>query len=539
MKGASKMAELDEKKLARLNAFEISARMLGIAEENAKGGVFLNAGRGNPNWINTNARLANNLLVEFGVQEAQRTFSACDLAGYTDEAGIVERFAHFLDEKKDDEAAKFLQQALDYVTGNLHQDRQSVIAEWTNGAIGNNYPVPSRVLQHTEVILNHYLQATLYNDTPLADQTRLFPTEGGTAAIVYIFNSLKENKLIQPGDKIAMNTPIFTPYLQIPELNDYELVEVDLSSKEENNWQIPADEIKKLRNPAIKALFVVNPSNPGAHAFSANVLAEIKKMVALNPELMIITDDVYGPFIQNFKSIYAVAPYNTLLVYSFSKLYGATGWRLGLIALNEENVFNHLMEKLPASAQHELEKRLAKISLDVKHMHFIDRIVADSRSIGLSHTGGLSTPQQIQMTLFALDHLVNLKADEYTNQAKALVAKRYATLMNTLELPTDDQPDNTKYYVMVNIYELAEKNYGAAFRKYLTNDFQEIDFLLNLAKKNGVVLMDGLGFGSQPGYIRISQANLPTEDYALIGQQILSCLHEYYEKFQQTLENNG
>jgi aspartate 4-decarboxylase len=91
---------------------------------------------------------------------------------------------------------------------------------------------------------------------------------------------------------------------------------------------------------------------------------------------------------------------------------------------------------------------------------------------------------------------------------------------------------------MINIYELAEKNYGAAFRKYLTNDFQEIDFLLNLAKKNGVVLMDGLGFGSQPGYIRISQANLPTDDYALIGQQILACLHEYYEKFQQTLENN-
>lgn len=437
------MPDLDEKKLARLNAFEISARMLGMAEENAKGGVFLNAGRGNPNWINTNARLANNLLVEFGVQEAQRTFNTGDLAGYTDEKGIVERFALFLDEKKDDEVAKFLQRALNYVTETLKQDRQSVIAEWTNGAIGNNYPVPSRVLQHTEVILNHYLQATLYNGIPLADQTRLFPTEGGTAAIVYIFNSLKENKLIQPGDKIAMNTPIFTPYLQIPELNDYELVEVDLSSKEENNWQIPADEIEKLRDSAIKALFVVNPSNPGAHAFSASVLDEIKKMVALNPELMIITDDVYGPFIQNFKSIYAVVPYNTLLVYSFSKLYGATGWRLGLIALNEENVFNHLIEKLPASAQHELEKRLAKISLDVKHMHFIDRIVADSRSIGLSHTGGLSTPQQIQMMLFALDHLVNLKADDYTNQAKFLVAKRYAKLMNALGLPLDDQPDNT------------------------------------------------------------------------------------------------
>ncbi len=35
---------------------------------------------------------------------------------------------------------------------------------------------------------------------------------GGTAAICYIFNSLKENGLIKAGDKIAINTPIFTPY---------------------------------------------------------------------------------------------------------------------------------------------------------------------------------------------------------------------------------------------------------------------------------------------------------------------------------------
>lgn len=96
-----------------------------------------------------------------------------------------------------------------------------------DGVIGNNYPVPSRVLKNAEVIINQYLQSALYNGVTLADQTQLFPTEGGTAAIVYIFNSLKENKLIEAGDKIAINTPIFTPYLQIPELNDYEMVEID------------------------------------------------------------------------------------------------------------------------------------------------------------------------------------------------------------------------------------------------------------------------------------------------------------------------
>ncbi|MBU5584076.1 aminotransferase class I/II-fold pyridoxal phosphate-dependent enzyme, partial [Enterococcus sp. S181_ASV_20] len=97
-------------------------------------------------------------------------------------------------------------------------------------------------------------------------------TEGGTAAIVYIFNSLKENKLIKQGDKIAINTPIFTPYLQIPELNDYEMVEVDLRSDEEHNWEIQASELDKLKDPEIKAFFAVNPSNPGAMAFDDTAL---------------------------------------------------------------------------------------------------------------------------------------------------------------------------------------------------------------------------------------------------------------------------
>jgi len=40
---------------------------------------------------------------------------------------------------------------------------------------------------------------------------------------------------------------------------------------------------------------------------------------------MIVTDDVYGTFTDDFVSLFAVLPRNTLLVYSFSKFFGATG----------------------------------------------------------------------------------------------------------------------------------------------------------------------------------------------------------------------
>lgn len=525
------MDKKEEEKLEKLGAFEISNQMLSLAQKNEKSNIFLNAGRGNPNWINKKARLAFNRLVEFGVMESERTMNTGDLAGYTELTGIRERFEAFLNPEKNPIDA-FWTDVLTYMKNELHLDQDEVVKEFVDGAIGNNYPVPSRVLKNSEVIINQYLQAALYHGVDLANKTNVFPTEGGTAAIVYIFNSLKENKLIKPGDKIVINTPIFTPYIQIPTLNDYEMVELDLSSKEENDWEISPVEIDKLQDPSIKAFFIVNPSNPGSKAFDAKALAEIKKAVAKNPNLMIITDDVYGTFVNDFQTVYSVVPYNTLLVYSYSKLFGATGWRLGVIAAHQDNVFDKLISQLPTKDQEALAKRYSLVTMEPEKMKFLDRLVADSRSIGLYHTAGLSTPQQIMEVLFSLTHLVSKDAkDAYFASAKSLVDQRYRDLHEALGYPVDDSVENAKYYSIIDVYRLAEVRYGKEFSAYLKNNFEQVDFLLNLAQKNGVVLMDGVGFGAEAGDLRVSEANLPTEDYRLIGHQVLELLEEYHQKF--------
>lgn len=192
---------------------------------------------------------------------------------------------------------------INYSQNQLHIKPDDLVQELVDGALGNNYPVPSRILYNTESFINEYLTKALFHGVNLAATTDIFPTEGGMAAIVYIFNSLRENHLLKPGDKIAINTPIFTPYLQIPTLNDFELQEVDLRSTEANNWEINPLEINRLKDKAIKALFLVNPSNPGAMAFDKVALAAIKKMVAANPDLIIITDDYDSVIFINLPSV--------------------------------------------------------------------------------------------------------------------------------------------------------------------------------------------------------------------------------------------
>lgn len=519
-----------EKKLEGLGAFEISSKMLKLAQNNEKHNAFLNAGRGNPNWINTQGRLALSRIIEFGVFESRRTIKDGNLAGYTTLDGIYERFIAFLDGSH--EADKFLCDAIDYSIKNLNVDKDELVKEFVDGAIANNYPVPSRCLVNTEKILNMYLEKELYSGTKLAKETNIFPTEGGTAAICYIFNSLKENGLIKAGDKIAINTPIFTPYLQIPELKDYEMVEVDLRSKEENNWIIDSDELDKLKDKDIKALFFVNPSNPASKALSEEALNHIANIVKERKDLIIITDDVYGTFVEDFKTIYSVAPYNTLLVYSFSKLYGATGWRLGLIAANENNVFDDLISKLPEEKLNDLDARYGLVTLEPRKLKFIDRLVADSRSVGLYHTSGLSTPQQIQMALFALSALLTEGKDQYIESSKKLVRARYHDLFTTLGVKEDNTRENAKYYSLIDIYELASNLYDENFKEYLKENFEPIDFLLRLAEMNGVVLMEGVGFGATPGTLRVSEANLPDDAYKKIAKQVLELLSEYYDKYK-------
>lgn len=519
-----------EKELEGLGAFEVSRKMLQLAKNNEKHNPFLNAGRGNPNWINTQGRLGLSRIIEFGVIESRKTMNDRNLAGYTTLDGIHDRFMAFLDDSH--EADKFLREAIAYSIRNLNVDKDVLVKEFVDGAIANNYPIPSRCLVNTEKILNMYLQKELYNGVNLDKETSLFPTEGGTAAICYIFNSLKENGLIKPGDKIALNTPIFTPYLQIPELQDYELIEVDLRSKEENNWIIDPAELDKLNDKEIKALFFVNPSNPGSKALPEEVLNHIANLVKERKDLIILTDDVYGTFVDGFQTIYAVAPYNTLLVYSFSKLYGATGWRLGLIGANENNVFDDLISKLPEEKLKELDARYGLVTLEPRKLKFIDRLVADSRSVGLYHTSGLSTPQQIQMALFALSALLTEGKDPYIESSKKLVGSRYNDLFTTLGIKEDNSRENAKYYSLIDIYKIATNLYSEEFTAYLKDNFEPIDFLLRLAEMNGVVLMEGVGFGATPGTLRVSQANLPDNAYKKIAKQILELLSEYHDKFK-------
>ena len=59
----------------------------------------------------------------------------------------------------------------------------------------------------------------------------------------------------------------------------------------------------------------------------------------------------------------------------------------------------------------------------------------------------------------------------------------------------------------------------------------------DLAGRKGVVLMYGPGFSAPGGTVRVSLANLNTEDYAQIARRLFELLDEYYAESGIALAN--
>jgi aspartate 4-decarboxylase len=533
-----------QSELLKLSPFELKDELINLAEdaERDQTAQFLNAGRGNPNWICTTPREAFGTLLRFGIEEARRDIALPDLGRKVVKApGLAGRYEHFLDNNPKAPGVKLLREAWRHGVHDLKLDPETFAYELVEGVAGDMYPVPGRMLRCCERIVHEFLAREMCAGRPPAGKFDLFAVEGGTAAMCYIFDSLMQNGLLHRGDSIALAVPTFTPYIEIAHMERFafKVVNVDAGSECRKDgghtWQYADSEISKLADKRIKAFFLVNPSNPPSFAIRRQ---SMKKLVSLvkskRPDLIIITDDVYGTFVPGFRSIMAELPQNTICVYSYSKHFGCTGWRLGVIAIHEDNVLDQMLARLPAKARAALGRRYSPITLEPAKLKFIDRMVADSRMVALNHTAGLSLPQQIQMMLFSAFALLD-KSDSYKTLCQLIVRRRFDALLEGLGLRLPPDKDRAGYYVELDLMVWAAKEYGDDFAKFLRKNYECTDVLFRLAEHSGIVLMHGGGFGGPDWSVRVSLANLAEDTYPIIGKCLRETALDYVNEWKASM----
>src|SRR3954471_11264844 len=530
------MADLSTlRKFEALSPFEIKNELRSLAKKATRTAqsAFLDAGRGNPNWIATEPREAYFLLGQFAITESKRVMDLPPgIGGMPQANGIAARLDAWLAEHADMPGATFLSAMVQFAVKTFSFKPDAFVHELVDSIIGDNYPVPDRMLVHNEQIVHEYLMWAVCGAPRPKGKFDLSAVEGGTAAMCYIFKSLKANRLLFPGDTIALGTPIFTPYLEMTHLEDYDLKVVTIAAPQENRFQYTDEEIQKLEDPKVKAFFIVNPGNPTGMGMSRETIAKIVNLVKTKrPDLMLLTDDVYGTFVEDFRSLLGELPRNTIGVYSYSKYFGCTGWRLGTIAIHEDNIFDKMIAKLPDAHIKALDKRYGPITLEPRKFKFIDRIVADSRDIGLNHTAGLSLPQQVMMTMFSLYELKDEKKD-YQKACMQIVHRRSKAMIDSMGLELNPNPNYDGYYALIDFEFWARKNIGDEAVEYLKKNVHPLDLAFRLAEAHGIVLLNGGGFEAPNWSMRVSLANLPDEAYEDIGRGVRTIARGYRDAFE-------
>ena len=524
-----------------LSPFEIKDELIKLAKVATKTNqsTFLNAGRGNPNWIATEPREGFFLLGQFAITESKRVMEhPAGLGGMPAAPGIAARLEEWLAENRDMPGASFLARAVAFAVKTFKFEPDAFVHELVDSIIGDNYPVPDRMLVHNERIVHEYLQWAMCGAPRPKGKFDLYAVEGGTAAMCYLFKSLKANRLLQPGDRIALGTPIFTPYLEMTHLEDYALDVIKMSAEREDKFQFTAADLKKLEDKKLKALFLVNPGNPSGVALSKETIAALAKLVKTKrPDLMLLTDDVYGTFVPGFRSLLGELPRNTIGVYSYSKYFGCTGWRLGVIAVHEDNIFDEMIAKRSKADLKALDKRYGALTLEPRKVKFIDRIVADSRDVALNHTAGLSLPQQVMMTLFSLAELMD-RDKKYQQACRDIVQRRVKLLLSGLGIDVKPSAEYDGYYGLIDFEYWARQNLGEDAVAWLKENVHPLDLAFQLAEKHGIVLLNGSGFDAPGWSMRVSLANLSDEVYEDIGKGVRDIAKGYRERFEAS-KNGG
>ena len=158
-------------------------------------------------------------------------------------------------------------------------------------------------------------------------------TPGGMNALYSTFGIL-----LEPGDEVLLPTPGFPNMDEMIRL--YSSKPIFYHLRAENSFLPDLDELKSLVTPRTKAIFINSPSNPTGSIFDEKTMMALVEYAKQN-DLWIVSDEVYDELILDESVQHVPAARfdddgRVISIFSFSKVYAMTGWRVGYLVANRQ-----------------------------------------------------------------------------------------------------------------------------------------------------------------------------------------------------------
>lgn len=140
--------------------------------------------------------------------------------------------------------------------------------------------------------------------------------------------------IIDKGDEVIVPTPAWVSYFEMVKLA--EGVNVTIRAGIEQDFKITGDQLEAAITPKTKAIILCSPSNPTGAVYSREELADLVRVLAKHPRIIVIADEIYEHinYIGRHESIaqFPEMKDRVVLINGVSKAYAMTGWRIGYCA---------------------------------------------------------------------------------------------------------------------------------------------------------------------------------------------------------------
>lgn len=480
----------------------------------------INIQRHFPNWTENDAREAFFSLGKFAIRESERNSVSDFLGGKIEKNGIHSRFKFYMNEYPLDKGLRFIFDTLEYAAVTDEIAPEELLYELVEAVLAMTHPKSGKFSPCMEKMLNLYL-GTVLNLGDIHGEADLFPTEGSNISVHYLIHSLLMNGVLERGDKVAFFVPkysqekIKTLFYKL----EIDCIFVNYDVFEEGEPERIEQELQVLEDTKIKVLFMVGRSSRFVLEQNQVLNDKIDELLReTNPNLILVPDEMYAPFLKNYKSLYLSYPKNTIVLYSFSKYFGAPGWKLGMIMMSKDNVIDRIIEGSPPEKKAILNKRYQTKQDSSQELSFMERLIIESRLLSDIHLSGISTPQQAQMFLFAMKTLLD-ENQKYQRELNHLCIRRKKLFLKGLGVK-ETKREPSSYSAKIDVSEWIEYMYGSDIKNLICENYELSDIIYFLSDKKQEVFFGGELPEVKHWSIRLSMINLSDEEYSSFGRSL-------------------
>lgn len=301
----------------------------------------------------------------------------------------------------------------------------------------------------------------------------IFVTTGASEAIEIALTAL-----VDEGENILTPTPGYPLYTAVS--SKLRAMENPYYLDESNGWQPDVEDIKSKINDKTRGIILINPNNPTGSLYTTEVLQKIIE-IAVEHNLVIFADEIYDKLLYDGKKHVSIASLNkdvpVITFGGLSKNYMVPGFRIGWGVISGQK--EQLSEYIAAI------NKILRARLSANH------------------------PEQ-----YAIPAALDSDNSHLIEAMQKLTRRRDLTveMLNSIEGISCVKPEGAFY----------------AFPK-VEIETDDLQFVSELLRETGVVLVHGSGFGQFPGTHHFRVVFLPQEE---ILEKAYRNIGEFMKKYR-------